>query len=269
MTSSGVREVSRVSHPCSSKYKWLAVFIAYFDDSGHPSDSVAMSVGGVIAKASSWEKFEVKWSKRLRRAKKSAFHATDYECRRGEFTDWDNDKRISFIHDLAAIVKNTVACGVTSSVVMADWFAVMPAKFERSEFVAKKGAYLLLFQLCIESLVKHAGIPRTETVSCVFDENQFVRGALAEHYSSLKRDLGLEDKLGSLTFGNGKKFLPLQAADMMAYEGFKHTKNQIAEGGSHDVRKLYLNLRASDRIHHFLLDQDGLRGYVKAIENVS
>jgi hypothetical protein len=152
---------------------------------------------------------------------------TDYECRQQEFAGWANEKRIAFIHDLTAILKNTVRCGVAASMAMEDWLAIMPPSFERPEFVAKNGAYQFLFQLCVEALVKH-GKP-SEPIACVFDDNQFVRGALAEHFEDFKRELQLEETLVSLNFGNKLKFLPVQAADLVAYESYKHVKTKLSK----------------------------------------
>src|SRR5688572_11949778 len=128
-------------------------FIAYFDDSGHTSDSPVISVAAVAAKAVAWQRFNEKWSKRLRRVRIFSFHMTDYESRRKEFEGWDEDKRLALITDLSSILKNSVECGVGATVIMKDWLAVMPDQFERPKFIAERGPYPLLFQVCVEHII--------------------------------------------------------------------------------------------------------------------
>ena len=108
--SSPVRQIARVAHPVSSRDKYLAMFIAYFDESGKERDHRAVALGAVIAPEKKWLEFEKKWNKVLRRHKVEVFHMTDFETRNGEFKNksWSDDKRLSFITDLAAIVKNTI-----------------------------------------------------------------------------------------------------------------------------------------------------------------
>ena len=239
------------------------MFIAYFDDSGHSINSPVLTVAGVVAKASKWESFEEKWAKRLRRAKVPMFHMTDYESGKQDFTGWGHRKRMAFIVDLAAIVKNTIECGVGASVLMEDWQTVMPKNFVDADFVARRGPYSLLFQICLEKIEEVVKVPASETIACVFDENNFVRGAIAEHYRDVKKGQKLENTFGALVFDNKANLLPLQAADMVAYEAYKHVTNQIVQGGKRAERKLHANLWSSKRVFSFWLDQAGMRRYIE------
>jgi len=240
-------------------------FIAYFDDGGHTSDSPVISVAAVAAKTAAWERFDSKWCKRLRRARISSFHMTDFENRKKWFHGWDEDKRLALITDLAAILKNSIARGVGVTVTMKDWLAVMPEQFERPDFIAKRGPYPLLFQLCIEHILSTEKLHSSHKLDCVFDKNQFILGSLTEHYRDVLSAHPYSAQLGTLTFDTADSATPLQAADILAYEGHKHLKNQVLEDGRRPERRLRAVLRKSERIQYFTLTEQSLRDYCAAI----
>lgn len=242
------------------------MWIAYFDESGHTSDSKVLTVGAVIAKIEQWENFTEKWERRLRRAKVPALHMTDFERRIEPFAGWDQHKRASFITDVAAILKNNIELGVCHSVTLDDWNAVMPAIFPaEADFVRRRGPYVLLFQSCIEDIIKYVRVPAGLTIACVFDNSSFIRGAIADHYVSIRRDQQLEQVLGDLTFMDTSKTPPLQAADILAYEGYKHIVNQVIEYGTRPERKLHISLIKSKRISAGWYDRQALQSFVKRV----
>ena len=243
-------------------------FIAYFDDGGHTSDSPVISVAAVVAKTAAWELFDAKWSKRLRRAGISSFHMTDYESRKKGFNGWDEHKRLALITDLAAILKNSITWGVGATVTMKDWLAVMPEQFERPDFIAKRGPYPLLFQLCVEHILPNVKLNSSQKLACVFDKNHFIRGSLEEHYRDVLKAHPYSTQLGALTFDTADRAAPLQAADILAYEGHKHIKNQVVENGQRPERKLHAMLRKSERIQYFTLTEQSLREYCDAIRKL-
>lgn len=243
-------------------------FVAYFDDGGHTSDSLVISVAAVAAKTTAWERFNAKWSKRLRRAEILAFHMTDYENRKKGFEGWEEDKRLPLITDLAAILKNSIACGIGATVVMKDWLAVMPEQFERPDFIAKRGPYPLLFQVCIEHILSTIKIESPQTLECVFDKNLFIRASLDEHYRHVLNAHPYSSQLGTLTFDTALRAVPLQAADILAYEGHKHIRNQVVEHGQRPERKLHAMLRKSTRIKYLTLTQGSLLDYCNSIREL-
>jgi hypothetical protein len=56
----------------------VANFEAYFDDSGHPSQSVVL-VAGFISTKEKWKKFEDEWNRVLKDAGLAHLHMTDFE----------------------------------------------------------------------------------------------------------------------------------------------------------------------------------------------
>jgi len=216
--------------------------LAYFDFSGHPSDGEVISIGCWIGTANQWNSFEKKWWKRLRRENVDHFHMNKFENRYPPFQEWDNDRRLSFIQDLLAFINNADILGETHAIVLQDWKTLIEPKFN-DPFERKRATYIFLMQTVIWKIAHRVTLKPNETIACVFEEDRFVEEAIGQHFTNLKTDAFLSKCLGTKTFGEKVKFAPLQAADLLAYEGMKHALNQVIEKGVRPVRKPFDILR--------------------------
>src|ERR1700722_18457265 len=83
---------------------WLALmteFAAYFDDSGHPDDQVAVVVGGLIASERQWLLFEKEWREILEPMGIEAFHMTDFErCK-----IWSRERKDAILRRLVSAIR--------------------------------------------------------------------------------------------------------------------------------------------------------------------
>jgi hypothetical protein len=69
-------------------------------------------------------------------------------------------------------------------------------------------------------------------------------------------------RVDSFSF-NTKQLKPLQAADLVAYEIFKHTENQIIDRGARPQRRSALNLfRSQDGRYSTLWDKDRIQDWL-------
>jgi hypothetical protein len=117
--------------------------------------------------------------------------------------------------------------------------------------------YIFLLQSCLEDLVEYGeGLPNRKRIACIFDENNLVRFAARGHYADLMRARNWERLHEEATFKNKRDCVPLQAADMLAYEGYKDCVNLI-EGSPRPRRKLLGNLMKSNRIKLAIVDIEG------------
>lgn len=243
--------MARLLHPPSSRKRMLAVVIGYFDESG-AEDKPVFSVAGFVAGAGRWSRFEHHWNKELDRYDVDAFHMTDFECREGEFRDkdWTNEERTEFIRQLAHHIKNTVAVGVGYSVIVDDFRAVFCPQATPREVV--KWAYVVLFTACLTQLVKVMVPPlRGQRIGLVCEEREGVEGVTVDHVQRLKRGLRDWEKAfeGTPVFVPKGRFRPLEAADILAYEGYKHVTNQFLQDEAlRPVRKMFTSLERTQRL---------------------
>lgn len=182
-------------------------------------------------------------------------HMKNFEHSVGEFEGWDKAKKDSFAAQLAGILKNTFKLGQSHSMSVKVWHNAIAPKME-TKYKKKRGPYIFLLQSCLEELVEYGHtLPRGERIACIFDENKLVRFAAQEHYVALKQARGWEILAGA-DFKSKRDCVPLQAADMLAYEGYKDMVN-IAEERPRPRRKLLTNLKKSNRIKLALIDLEG------------
>jgi len=238
---------------------------AYFDESGHPSDSKVVSVAAVVSTIRKWHVFDEKWRKILRRYKvPNGLHMTDYENRKGDFKGWPkkDQKAIDFIAELAAVLKNNIRYGCVYSLNMEDWNEVMRDRFT-DPFERKRSSFIVLFQTCLESILITKSLPQGQKIACMFEENKFLTGAAPSHFAGWKKGQGVEEKFGSFAFGKKYEYPGLQGSDMLAYEGAKWLINK----GERPERKLHKVLKQCNKIEFKYLDESGLLDYLQELPN--
>lgn len=241
-----VSQIARVAHPISSQDKWL-LMLAYFDFSGHPNDQKVIAIGGWIGTEKQWASLEQKWWKRLRRENIDHFHMNRFESRYDPFAGWDDNRRLSLISDLLAFINNAEILGDTIAIVVEDWKKLLEDKFNIA-FERKRATYVLLMQHILWKFARRVNLKNNDTIACVFEEDAFIEGALGQQFINIKKDQYISTRLGTLRFGDKKKFAPLQAADLLAYEGMKHALNQVVFKGARPIRKPLKNLRKKGNV---------------------
>jgi len=255
-----------------SHYRHIAVFEAYFDESGDPADKnlEVFALAWVVAPANNWKKFSIAWNRILRRYKIDVMHMKEYEHRIEQFKGWDLHKKEVFAAQLAGVLKLKIELAQSHCMSTEIWDKSIAPEMG-SNFRKTRGPYIFLLQSCLESLVEYGqtSLPKGERIACIFDENKLMSGkkplflgAAGEHYAGLKRARGWDNILGGITFESKRDFVPLQAADMLAYEGYKDMVN-IVEGSPRPRRKLLTNLMQSKRIELAVIDAEGFWKEVK------
>ncbi|MBI3934370.1 MAG: hypothetical protein HY316_06730 [Acidobacteria bacterium] len=241
-----VEHLARIADPIDWGRVKLAMFTAYFDASG-TEKSLVLAVGGFLATAEMWGEFEQQWLARLREDNLEYFHTTEFNSSQGQFKiGWrGNEKRRSdLIADLVKIIRDNVN-GKYGSVVIADSLKAL-SKAQREQL-----------HICSYSLAgRHAaGLVRRWASSwsgpdpeIVFEEGTRGRDLLEKrlardgfttyHFRPKKNRF---DKSGRLV----KAAIPLQAADLMAYELFDPT-NKIQRDGH--IKRIKRTLSELDKI---------------------
>lgn len=185
-------------------------FIAYFDGSGSPDDTVAVVVAGFVAPAEQWVEFERNWNDCLSDFGVSALHMRDFAHSRREFTSWKGDehKRRRFLGRLISIIRVRVQHSFASAVRM-DEYRKVDAKYCLSEF---SKPYALAAGTCIAKAQKWASrwIKAADSISIIFEDGDADKGDLMR---IAKVDFGITPH-----FLPKKKCMSFQAADLLAYE---------------------------------------------------
>lgn len=207
------------------------MFQVYLDESADAKKEKIFVVAGWLGKADVWADFIPRWSDRIQREGLKSFHMTDCEARRQQFAGWDLQRKDQLVRDLTRIIDETdiTACAA----------ALGPHEFKR--VVAKYpvmqdefwsgDAYFYLFTACALSVV-HLIKEHPDTVSAafVFDQQEKIAHKMLEGFRQMKNSKAIPEqakRLGSLTFVSRELAVPLQAADLLAYEIRKFYENRM------------------------------------------
>lgn len=194
----------------------------YMDETGHSKDERQRFVGmaGLIAPPEDWEVFERKWKAALADFKIPFFHMKDFANLRGPFKGWSELKRRKLFGKLLRIMAAIHPLPVGSITSMED-FRSLPE--EDREIV--KDPYYFSFIGCvyIPASLLQAAAPGGG-LALVFGEQTEFEHTAGQLFEIIKQEHEVGARLAPLAFRDMKSEVPLQAADIVAYEFYKEVE---------------------------------------------
>ncbi|MDT7540568.1 MAG: hypothetical protein QOE33_472 [Acidobacteriota bacterium] len=245
----------------------------YVDETGHSKDQGQKFVGvaGVIAPAANWERFESKWKGILAEFKLPYFHMREFAHSEGLFRSWKGkeQKRRKLFGKLMKAIETAYPIPFGS---------VMPLDAFRRLTDSQKVLFSDPYFLCLQNCIKGVGriiqmFPEEEEVALVLSEQgEFKRQAI-EMCDFMRANYSYAQKLTFPVFRDMRKIVPLQAADVVAYEFQKEYERMLYRPTS-EPRFGYKVLEAALGRHRLpqgfcmlqLHDADSVMQYVRAIE---
>jgi hypothetical protein len=187
-----------------------------------------MGIIGLVASDEGWVRFEPAWRGVLDAYELPYFHATDCEQGRRIFKDrelWPRPRRAALVAELLGVIALAGPRIVGAVMSLDAWRAL--SKDDRSLFL---NAWFPCMQECVRLA---AAIAVTEQAACelVFSQQEEFAGRAAGLWDVLRRSHipGIEHVRG-YRMADMRDSLPLQAADLVAYELTKSAPT-IAVGG--------------------------------------
>jgi len=239
----------RIVFPYGTRNGIIAMFVAYFDESGTQRGSPVVAVAGFLAPVKQWERFQAEWARVLQQEGLSFFHATDWENRQGQFKGWDNDQRIAVYKKLTGIIQRRITIPVLTAVNTADYAEAKLWEMVQEDFPRNPYGFCAL--VCMQIIGNWADqVKYNGPIAYVFEDGAAHRTELTTSLRDILRDDVNKRRFRfiSSTYADKRAFTPLQAADILAYEACKDMRNQTVDG---HVRRQRVSYRA-------LLD--GIRG---------
>jgi hypothetical protein len=217
----------------------FAMLTAYFDDSG---DGEVAVVAGYLSSVKMWEEFGDKWTKFLQKNNVNQMHRSQLESFKGEFEGWIPDQRTEFVKAAHVIIRRYTYVPVGIAIIKKDLEAVFPPGHSAREF----RFYSWCIHGCLAALGKWSKAhKKQDPISFVFEAGTEGRDQVDKTFASLYRNPEIRSpdacKIESWSFA-GKNVLPLQAADVVAYELFKLVKNVGVDQGKRKIRYSALDL---------------------------
>jgi len=186
----------------------------------------AFSFGGWLAEERTWNRIESQWRMRIqyeqrKHGKFDRYHASDCANRKRDYDNWTNTEQIQHVRKLLSIItrRHMDIVGICSGINLSALKETFDG--ERDPLV---GAYNLavrrLMILIHRALKKDAG----HRVAIIHDRTQGYDGVIVDAFNTMLNDPSVPHykKLFTTIAPMGwEDCIPLQPADLIAYEGFK------------------------------------------------
>jgi len=193
----------------------ILVLQVYADDSGNDGESEVFVLAGFIARAEEWIAFENKWRKALEKPRSlEYFKMKECAARRKQFDGWSKSDRDAKLLELTEIIKSIAVACVYSLVRRSEFEKVFSHVF-------KSGPYEFVYWSLVSATLKSMHYAKIEDqVDFIFDEQLHLSDKVQSTYSTVLANM--PQKLRSLVggrpiHGSDKKYLPLQASDLLAW----------------------------------------------------
>jgi len=200
-------------------------FAAYFDESSDGRADTLFVLGGWIAPLDAWQTFSNRWQEIIGRYKISEYHAHDCAQRSKEFKGWTDESVAGLQRELLSVIEATEPTGIGVSLNLQDY-----DKLPESRTLPPP--YHVCWQYCLIEAARK--VPDGNEVSFVLDRRAKTFEK-ADRIKELMRecpDWESGNKIGAVVLQHSHGFPPLQAADWLAYEIFRHAgrKDTTEEG---------------------------------------
>ena len=213
---------------------------AYVDESGTDDANDYIVAAGLLSDAARCDRFNVRWREILRESDVPYSHMKEYAHSRGPFVKWKSDtkefepERQKFLGNLCAAAKDFSLYSFGFIMKKADYEAHVPMELRDHMGIP----YTMLARYCIVRLGVWADNEHhNEPVNLIFERGQPEHTVRVQHRILEAHDEARKaHRLGLLSFGNKydkqcpeKSILPLQGADLIAYELLKGWKDLKAK----------------------------------------
>lgn len=198
-------------------------YVAYFDDSGHPDSEDVVIVAGWLGTEDQWLLFEVEWKQALNDAGiplEVGFHMTDFESPNYRlYSTWSRSAKDRFLSRLINLLRTRTRMFFSAIVPMRE-YRLANNQHAIEECLGRPYAMAgrLIGQQLREWENKYN--PSHYPVVSIFEDGSKHKGDLM--------DIFQRDHFDPPAFRDKTKVVPLQGADLLAWEYFNTFKtNQI------------------------------------------
>jgi hypothetical protein len=210
-----VRDSLRLAFPHDyTLARLVAAFTAYFDESGTHQGAPALCVAGYVSTAEQWEDFEDEWNEALVQYNIPFFHMTDFNAGQGPYRDWPQEQRQPRLRKLTQIINRHTSLLVGAMIRMQDYLELSQEDRDTCDSPYRVAAMQCSMEIAHWIEAKHHGAE----VNIIFELGAAGMGKLTDFFRDVMKDAQAQALLRvlSVEFRDKRKFVPLQAADIVA-----------------------------------------------------
>jgi hypothetical protein len=246
------------------------MFTFYCDDSGTHSESPFAVAACFIAPILQWEHFERDWKTANDSEGFGVFHMADFVAKQAQFAapEWlDETKRDRTLKRLINIINTRRQVGFYAVVEKAGYDAEVPQPMRGAHDLGNNH-YSFAVRMCMAKVLKwRMRYGYKDPVKFVFDRMSKGAGEINAIFEQALKEgdekalaHGISREVG-WSFENKSKFIPLQAADILAWEALYHMRRVFLAHSQTARRKSFqaLSERLTEGGYH---DSDSMRKWV-------
>lgn len=265
---SHLAEYEWILFPREASDKVTAMFAAYLDESADQYAKKIFAVGAFLGRSESWAKVEWRWKELLKEYGLEYYRAVEAEHARGQFNKLPyrtaSHEDLSFEQKemlrnirrkFLALATNGTLAGLVIGVDMVDFEAVTsePAVLEKFGATPYYFCYHMAMLTAVEAIKTE--LRSKELVAFICDQNQqFSSHLLKVHSEFCDKNPDFRNQIGSLSFDDKRRFIGLQLADTLVYEGRKCLEVEI-DNSQTEEREELRRLKESHSIYKISLCQ--------------
>lgn len=197
----------------------VVVFEVYLDESGTHDGSPVITVAAYLARPDQWAAFTQEWVQAISPAQ--VYHATDAANCRGEFDGWTPDQVAEVAKKALPLIPKHTLSAFAIGIHMDDYRVALKDKPEVRKALGEP--YGCCLQWLLSNILRaKAEAGNRERIAFVHEENDY--GMEAHTVYQYLRGIWDVEHITSFAFGSKKHVVPLQAADIYAYEANKRLR---------------------------------------------
>jgi Protein of unknown function (DUF3800) len=255
-----IGDLFRVLLPRDCRDGCLAMLTAYFDDTGTHSGgrwgpSKVVAVAGIIGTEGDLRGLESEWRNHLdrplcgRKPPLKRFHMYDCQNSLGEFIDWSRTETDYFTHQLATVIGESGVAGYGMACSRKDWEELVTGD-ARAILGDPEGTCVRNCFLRAAAWAQHNTFDRHMTF--VFDDFDARPERQRDNkvvFDVFRRQTLPPPELVGFYYTTSHKILPLQAADLVAWEFYQHAKDALESGLLPPRRRQWQALGSKMKFH--------------------
>ena len=204
---------------------FVVTLAAYFDESYSDKAPRVFAVAGYLSAANQWTRFEDDWRYFLDKFEiTNPFHTTDFMARRGQFSDWTDEKRSQCVQHYSSVIRWRTQFRLSIGFDR----AVYESEMENFDM----GPYGFCVFAWMQEAERHMDrYAIAGPIAYVFESGSGFGGQIHDTLVWVKRRQQLRERyrLGTFSFADKRHVLPLQAADVFAWETRAHHAAVVQE----------------------------------------
>jgi hypothetical protein len=181
-----------------------------------------VTVGACLAQPKTWKTFTTRWNAAKKQDGIKVYHAVDCANQRKEFKGWTKPQSDAFAAKMLPIMAKYVGWNVCVGIEMAPFRKAISAHSHLKELFGEP--YEACFQWAVQMILdKVEELNSRESLAFFHEDNDYEIEA-HKAFNWVKRHRKKHASDMHLAFGPKAKYVPLQAADILAYEGNKRLR---------------------------------------------